>query len=190
MEKRKSLWRRLSDTLFVLVIVIFIAVTIITVLSGINMRQDRLLFGSFGFGRVVTGSMEPDIPTGSFVFVRKAESDMLKEGTVIMFRSQDPSVPDNTPVCHQIVRVESDENGVIRYVTKGTANPIEDTFPVYEEDIIGVVAYSSLAIGKVIGFAKSAYVYPILILLLAVSLIESIIDVIKQITALSKEQKA
>ncbi len=190
MKKWKSLWRYLSNTLFVVVIVAFVTVTIITVLSGINMRQDRLLFGSFGFGRVVTGSMEPDIPTGSFVLIQKAEPASLKEGTVIMFRSEDPSVPENTPVCHQIIRIETDENGTTRYITKGTANPIEDTFPVYDEDIIGVVEYSSLLIGKIVGLAQSSYIYPVLILLLAVSLIQSAVDVIRQVIALSKEENA
>ena len=190
MAKTKSLWSRLSDVLFVLVIVSFVIVTAITILSAINMRQDRLLFGEFGFGRVVTGSMEPDIPTGSFVLVQKAQRSSLKEGTVIMFRSEDPSVPENTPVCHQIVRTETDDNGVLRYVTKGVANPIEDTYPVYTEDILGVVTFLSPFIGKVIGLAQSTYVYPVLILLLAVSLIQSVIDVIKQIVALSKDKQA
>lgn len=189
MEKRKSLWRHLSNTLFILVIVTFVVVTVITMLSAFNMRQDRLLFGTFGFGRVVTGSMEPDIPTGSFVLVREKNPSLLKEGTVIMFRSEDPDVPPNTPVCHQIVRIETDENGIDRYITKGTANPIEDTYPVYEDHIIGVVEYSSLLLGKIVGVAQSAYVYPVLILLLAISLIQSVVDVIKQIIILSKEKQ-
>ena len=190
MENRKSPWRHLSNTLFIMVITTFVVVTVITMLSAMNMRNDRLLFGSFGFGRVVTGSMEPDIPTGSFVLIQKAEPSSLQEGTVIMFRSEDPSVPENTPVCHRIIRIEMDENGLIRYVTKGTANSIEDAYPVYDEQIIGIVTYSSLLIGKIVGLAQSSYVYPILILLLAVSLIQSVIDVIKQAIALSKENQA
>ena len=190
MKTLRSLWRHLSNTLFVLVLIAFVAVTVITVLSGINMRQDRLIFGSFGFGHVVTGSMEPDIPTGSFVFVQKADPATLKEGTVIMFRSEDPSIPQDTPVCHQIIRLETDDNGEMCYITKGTANPIEDTYPVYEEDIIGIVTFSSLTIGKLISLSQSTLIYPILILLLAVSLIQSAVDVIRQMMALSKEDHA
>ncbi len=188
MKTLRSFIRRLSNVLFIAVILAFITVTVVTVLSSINMRQDKLLFGSFGFGRVVTGSMEPVIPTGSFILVKKADTVSLQAGDIILFRSSDPSVPDNTPVSHEIIRVQTDQNGALYYTTKGAANPTEDTAPVYPGDILGVVTYSSVAIGWLIGLSQTTYIYPVLIVLLCLSMIQSIVDVIRQFIALSKEQ--
>ena len=186
MKMFRKIVKAFSDVLFVLVIVAFVIVTVVAVLSNINMRQNKLLFGSFGFGHVLTGSMEPDIPTGSFVLIRDAHADTLCVGDVIMFRSKDPSVPENLPVCHQIVRIEQ-EGGERLFFTKGTANEIEDTYPVDAESIIGIVTYHSEWIGKVIGLSQSAYVYPVLILLLAVSMIQSAIEVIRQLISYQKQ---
>ncbi len=186
MKTFRNVIKHISNVLFVVVIVAFVAVTLVTVLSSMNMRQDQLLFGSFGFGRVVTGSMEPVIPTGSLVFVKKTDILSLAVGDIIMFRSDDPSVPQNAPVSHAIVRIETDQSGRTMYITKGTANPIEDTYPVFAENIIGIVTYSSVWLGKLIGLSQTTYIYPILIGLLIVSMLQSIVDIIKQAWALHK----
>lgn len=185
----RKLYKVFSNVLFVFVILSFVLITAITMLSSLNMKQDRLLFGTFGFGRVVTGSMEPDIPTGSFILVQQRDPSALKVGDVILFRSKDPTVPDQMNVSHQIVRIEPDQNGKTAFYTKGTANPSEDNYPTYAEDIVGVVTYHSKLIGSLIGLAQSSYIYPILILLLLVSMAQSIVDIVKQLIALSKESK-
>lgn len=176
----------LSNILFVVAILSLLIVTVVSVIASLNMRQDQLLFDSFGFGRVVTGSMEPDIPTGSLVIVQKADIASLKVGDVIMFRSDDPTVPQNAPVSHEIIRMEQDLSGETIFITKGTANLTEDTYPVYAENIIGIVSYSSVWLGKLIGLAQSTYIYPVLIGLLIVSMLQSIVDVVKQAWALHK----
>ena len=88
-----------------------------------------------------------------------------------------------------ILRIETDENGSMRFITKGTANPAEDEYPVFEDDIIGKVVFTSSSIGSLIKISQSPYIYPVLILLLFVSMIQSILDVIKQYVAYTSDKR-
>ncbi len=177
-----------ASVLFWCTILLLVFVTVITFCARIA-ENSRISPGGIGFGRVVTGSMEPDIPVGSFILIQNVDPVSIQVGDVITFYSDDPSVPEGTPVSHKVMNIEEEANGRLRFTTKGTANDIEDPYPVFAEDIIGKVIFSSHWIGKVIGLTQSPYVYPILIALLGVSLIQSIVDVVRQLFVLSKEDK-
>ena len=69
---------------------------------------------------VVSGSMEPAIPTGSIVYVEETEPSQAEEGDVIAFYSATGS---GAVITHRVVqnRVVSGE-----LITKGDANEKED----------------------------------------------------------------
>lgn len=75
---------------------------------------------------VLTGSMEPAIPTGSLAFVAPVHGDELAPGDVITFHH--PNAPASY-VTHRIVAIEGD--GASRtFVTKGDANALADAWQV------------------------------------------------------------
>lgn len=174
------------NVLFWITLISLLFVVIVTLFSRFS-GQSGIAFGNYGFGRIVSGSMEPDIPTGSFILIHKEDPSEFQVGDVITFYSDDPTVPENTPVSHAIVAIETDENGDIVFTTKGTANVEADIYPVSEEAVIGRVVFSSLVIGNLVGLTQTPYVLPILILLLFISMIQSLIDVVKQLLAIQKE---
>ncbi len=75
------------------------------------------------------------MPVGSVLIVK--EQDTYEVDEIITFYSRDESIK-GYPNTHRIISVY-EENGKTAYHTKGDANNIEDTAPVYNEDIIGVV---------------------------------------------------
>lgn len=79
---------------------------------------------------VVSGSMEPEIPVGSVIYVKAAQPEEVEAGDVIAFNK------GGSVITH---RVEENHYVEGEFVTKGDANQEEDVEP---------VAYSSL-IGKV-----------------------------------------
>ena len=90
-----------------------------------------LIFGIRAYV-VRTGSMEPEIKTGSICFVdSRAEFADIKQGDVITF-----SVSEETAVTHRAVRIE---DGCV--YTKGDANNCEDPGRLQEKDIIGTVKF-------------------------------------------------
>jgi signal peptidase len=80
---------------------------------------------------VLTGSMQPRIHPGDLVLAAPAARGQLKPGRIVLF--QDPVRPGRT-IVHRLVRY--DDNGNL--VTKGDANPSEDSTPVAPSAVLGM----------------------------------------------------
>lgn len=78
---------------------------------------------------VLTGSMEPNYPVGSLIFVKEVDPENLKVGDVITYR-----LDEDTVVTHRIVEINQEEQTV---TTKGDANSDNDGSPVFYSNIVG-----------------------------------------------------
>ena len=100
--------------------------------------------GLLGFGAytVVSGSMEPAIPTGSLVYIAGAEPEGIKTGDIIAFHGGEGS---GAVITHRVV-----ENRVVmgEFVTKGDANSAQDMKPVPYSDFMGRVAWTIPEMGR------------------------------------------
>lgn len=79
---------------------------------------------------VITGSMTPEIPIGSMVYVKPVDFNELSEGDVIAF-DVGASI-----VTHRIVEIDSSQRLI---TTKGDANPANDFMPVSYANVRGKV---------------------------------------------------
>jgi signal peptidase I len=88
------------------------------------------------FGRslltVVTGSMEPSLHTGDYIYVKKVPADELEVGDVITFRSEEGDVSGKL-VTHRINEITPEGD----FITKGDANTIADSKRIRQDQIIG-----------------------------------------------------
>jgi signal peptidase I len=88
------------------------------------------------FGRslltVVTGSMEPSLHTGDYIYVKKVPADELEVGDIITFRSEESDVSGKL-VTHRIIEITPEGD----FVTKGDANTIADSKRIRQDQIIG-----------------------------------------------------
>lgn len=91
---------------------------------------------------VVSGSMEPAIPTGSLVYIEDAQPEDIEEGDVIAFYGARDSA---AVITH---RVEENNTLMGQFTTKGDANEKADVNPVDYDDFIGKVALSIPWLGK------------------------------------------
>ncbi len=80
---------------------------------------------------VLSGSMEPEYPTGSLIAVKEIEPSELKVDDVITFK-----LNASTTATHRITEIISQE-GSLKFRTKGDANEEEDGSPVSAENVIG-----------------------------------------------------
>ena len=82
---------------------------------------------------VVSGSMEPEIPVGSVIYVKPAEPEEIEKEDIIAFQRGD------SVITHRVV-----ENRVVtgEFVTRGDANQTKDMNPVPYENVIGKVVRS------------------------------------------------
>lgn len=114
-----------------------------TLVVGLAVAFALLLAGARLVGlqvfTVISGSMEPAYPVGSLIYVRKTDNTRLEAGDVITFL-----MDESTVATHRIVEVLPDETdpAVVRYRTKGDANPTEDGALVHEKNVLGTPIFT------------------------------------------------
>lgn len=99
--------------------------------------------GSYTY-TVLTNSMAPAYPPGTFLVVRPAPFQTLRAGDVITYQIESgrPEV-----VTHRITSVSSTQQGERTFITKGDNNSIEDGRPVLEAQVRGKLFYAVPYIG-------------------------------------------
>lgn len=95
---------------------------------------------------VETGSMSPEIPAGSIIFVKNTAPEDIKEGDVITFTS------GASMVTHRVVENNKSDR---EFVTKGDANETQDITPVSYNAFIGKVEKHYPVIGRLLAVYSS-----------------------------------
>ncbi len=124
-----------------------------TILVAMVLLLVAMLWGVRLFGLdlfiVQSGSMEPEYPTGSIVYVKEVDANTLTVGDVITFQLSDG-------VCgtHRIIDIV-EENGTFQFKTKGDANDVEDSGYVSSEDIVGKAVFCIPQLGFFTAFIQT-----------------------------------
>ena len=182
-KKKKRVGRIILNVIFYLIMVIFIAVLIFSLVEKISGKDIYPFFGYRGM-IVESGSMsfknedhkefleghDEQFKINDFVFTRR-----LKDG-------EEPDVYDivtfklgNETVIHRVVEIKFDSvTGEKLYVTRGDAAPDNDS-PKKIEDITGIYCFSMGQFGVVVKFFKSSYGIIALIACLTIIAITSLI---------------
>lgn len=139
MKAIKKVWNIIT-TLIVAVIVL-----LAVVLAGSRLMGVRVF-------SVLSGSMEPNYPTGSLIFVREVDPFTLAEGDVITFM-----LDEDTVATHRIVDVVPDEAdpSVVRFQTKGDANDAPDGSLVHYKNVIGSPVFCVPQLGYVMNYVQN-----------------------------------
>lgn len=84
---------------------------------------------------VMSGSMEPELPVGSLIYVKPIDYKSLKAGDVISYVANN----EKTIVTHRIVGIERDakDPNTLRFKTQGDANSSADANLVHYKNVLG-----------------------------------------------------
>ena len=124
------------------VIVVIVAVVVLALVA-------MHLMGLKGYV-VLSGSMEPVYHTGSVIYVKSnVDADALEEGQIITFR-----LSGDTIATHRIIEVV-EEDGAVRYRTKGDANEVADGSLVDPARVIGTPMFSIPYLGFALTYIQS-----------------------------------
>lgn len=116
-----------------------VLILVLVILSCIPVTLPR--FWGYEIFNVVSGSMEPEIPVGSLVYVEEVPAKEIRDGDIIAFQGTD------SVVTHRVVRNRMVEG---EFVTKGDANEAEDLAPVPHASLIGRVKYHFPVVGNLV----------------------------------------
>lgn len=121
--------------------------------------------GNYKVKIVLSGSMEPELPIGSLIFLKPETNYSI--GDIVTFGKDTKT---DVPTTHRIVSVR--EEGSERYYrTKGDANDNEDARETKGSEVLGRVFFGIPYVGYVLDFAKKPIGFVLLILLPALVII-------------------
>ena len=100
------------------------------------------LFG-YQIYNVLTQSMEPAMPVGSAIYVKRCDPQALRQGDIITFRLSEATGLVQT---HRVVENDTQAKQLI---TKGDANALPDVDPVSYERVVGKVVICIPVLGTV-----------------------------------------
>ena len=142
--KRKSgeILGRICSVIGTALIVLVILFSSMLVLPG--------FFGCHMY-HVLSGSMEPELPVGSLIYVKEDIPEKVQPDTVIAFYG---SLEDSGIITHRVVK-----NNVVSgtFRTKGDANEEEDPLPVPYDNYIGGVIFHVPCMGMILTCLTSFY---------------------------------
>lgn len=98
---------------------------------------------------VLSGSMEPEYPTGGLIYIKETDPMTLENGDVITFR-----MSGDTIATHRIVEI-LEENGTRAFRTKGDANDVVDNGLVEPGRILGKVLLCIPQMGFLAAYIQS-----------------------------------
>ena len=127
----KKILGGLVNFAMLLIIIFAIFVTIISLTSDDN-KVSKI--GKYIPLNVKTDSMDPTIKKGDFVVVEECDISKLKKGDVIAFFT---NVKDQVIIkTHRIIQIHG-EDSKISFITQGDNVEVNDSIPVYPNDIVG-----------------------------------------------------
>ena len=107
-----------------------------SVLVALVVLLAALLAGARLFGlqvfTILSGSMEPNYPVGSLIYVKSVDPAQVQEGDVITFL-----LSDSLTATHRVVEIVDEGDGALRFRTKGDANDAEDASLVHQNNLLG-----------------------------------------------------
>lgn len=93
---------------------------------------------------VLTGSMAPTYPPGTFLVVKPADFNSLQTGDVVTYQMESGR-PD--VVTHRIIGFSSGQDGERQLITQGDNNDLPDETPVMEIQVRGKLFYAVPYVG-------------------------------------------
>lgn len=108
----------------------------------------------FRFYTIATGSMEPTIPTGSMVLVKSlAPGEEPAVGSIVTFRAD--RLGDSIVLTHYLRDIQVEEDGQVRYVTRGENSQRDDDYATHREDLLGTYVFHVPFLGRLGQFLRS-----------------------------------
>lgn len=182
-------WRKMLKVISNIITTLLFTVLIVIAFAVFSFKASggEPTFFGYQLKTVLSGSMEPEIQTGSIIAI-KPGGDMTRfdKGDVITYRTGDDIL-----ITHRIVQVKREGK---QYITKGDSNDGPDLKPVFSKNVVGIyTGFTAPYLGYVMNFANSQQGVALLLILPGILLlVYSVITItrsIKQVEG-TKEQRS
>ncbi len=140
MNKDKNIRNKIISAIVSVFLVASVFVCLFVVIQVLS--NGYVSIGGYSFFKVVTGSMEPEIPVGALILSKETEMDDIEVGEVVCFRSKSPDMFGKI-ITHRVIEIVNAEDNTLQFITKGDANLSLDGYYVSQQNLIGKVVWQS-----------------------------------------------
>lgn len=130
---------------------VFLVICVLLILYSMVAEENGFVIGSYKLVGILSGSMEPEIKTGSLVLAQSVPQNELMVGDIIVY---EPIENNNVLVTHRIIGINSKDNS---FTTKGDASDDPDADTVDYEQVVGKALLSIPFLGYLAGFLKTSF---------------------------------
>lgn len=172
---------KIFKVVYYLFLIIIAAIAILLIVSVLPIT------GNIKFMIVQSGSMEPEIKTGSIVMTKPASEYQV--GDIITFGTYSKT---KAPTTHRIYEIKdpSTSSGQAAYITKGDANNAPDAKQITKNEIIGKVVFDAPYLGYVVAFTRQPMGFLLVLLIPAAVIVsDEIKKIIKEIKRIKSAKK-
>lgn len=121
-------------------VILAVAVVLCVIVMIQVLTEGYVSIAGYSLFRVVTGSMEPEIPVGAMLLSKEVRIEALQIDDIVCFFSLE-SGRFGQIITHRITDILTDESGVLMLETKGDANLVTDLHYVTQDNLIGQVIH-------------------------------------------------
>lgn len=137
-EEQESPAKRYVNVLVTVMLVLAVALCLYMVIQVLSYGYVNI--GGYMLFRVVTGSMEPTIPTGALIVTQEVAPGTVAVGDIICFRTQEAEIWGKI-VTHRVTGIHEALDGSLMMQTKGDANLAADGYYVTADNFVGKVIW-------------------------------------------------
>lgn len=159
--------------------VLLLLFALLVCIIGAKLRGEVPKIFGYSVMQIVSGSMEPDIPTGSYILIKEIPPEDVAVGDVITFFSDDPRIY-GYPNTHRVVEAPiMGEDGLV-FVTQGDANDAHDPVPARADALIGVHVKTLSGLTRFAEWLSSGAMIPMLLILLLAGIAMMVLITVKK----------
>lgn len=181
-EKKKSkIFSKIMKAIRILVFVLLGGFIFVVCLQRFS--DNEVSFFKYRMFAVISGSMKPKYDIGDILISKEVNPSTIKVGDTISYLGEKGSFRDKV-ITHQVIGVNTDEDGKYVFRARGLANIVEDPM-VSESQLYGVVIYKAVILSLIYRIVSTELGFYLFILVPLMFIIGS--EIIS--TLLSKEEE-
>lgn len=173
-------------------VLLLLLVALVLYLFFVRLTGGVPSFFGYSVVRIVTPSMDPKIPVGSFVLIRKAAPEDIQPGDIITFFTDDPNpLVAGKTITHRVLSVTF-EDGKYVFQTKGdnqATNPVPDAYPARGEKLVGRYVSGMLPLTAIVTLFQTHLPIALLVTLLIPMIILTQSGIRKKMKAIPAERE-
>lgn len=162
----KKIIKTVLIILYQILVIMALILTMVIVLQRISANNQSI--GGYKIFRVITGSMEPEYEVGEVIISKEVNPKDIKVGDDIVYLGRVGEYSGKI-IMHNVVAIDTDENGDLIFHAKGLqSNSVEDP-QITEDQIYGVVTYTSSILTILYDLATNIYSIFAIVIILALN---------------------